>query len=40
MKISQVVSKIPGSPTLALTAKVKQLRAQGKQCHRFWCRGA
>jgi len=30
MKISQVVSKIPGSPTLALTAKVKQLRAQGK----------
>jgi aspartate aminotransferase len=30
MKISKLVSKIPGSPTLALTAKVNELKAQGK----------
>jgi len=30
MKISKLVSRIPGSPTLALTAKVNELRAQGK----------
>lgn len=30
MKISQLVSKIPGSATLALTAKVNELKAQGK----------
>ncbi len=30
MKISKVASKIPASPTLAITAKVKELRAQGK----------
>jgi aspartate aminotransferase len=30
MKVSQLVSKIPGSPTLALTAKVNSLKAMGK----------
>jgi len=30
MKISKLVSKIPGSPTLALTAKVNALKAMGK----------
>jgi aspartate aminotransferase len=30
LKISQLVSKIPGSATLALTAKVNELKAQGK----------
>lgn len=30
MKISKVASNIPASPTLAITAKVKELRAQGK----------
>src|SRR5208337_4948067 len=30
MKISRLVSKIPGSPTLALTAKVNELKALGK----------
>ncbi len=30
MKISTLVSKIPASPTLSITAKVKELRAQGK----------
>ncbi|HOJ13591.1 MAG TPA: pyridoxal phosphate-dependent aminotransferase [Deltaproteobacteria bacterium] len=30
MKISRLVSNIPGSETLALTAKVNELRAQGK----------
>ena len=30
MKISKVVSNIPASPTLSLTAKVKVLKAQGK----------
>ncbi len=30
MKISQLVSKIPGSATLALTAKVNELKAKGK----------
>lgn len=30
MKISRLVSKIPGSATLALTAKVNELKAQGK----------
>lgn len=30
MKISRLVSRIPGSATLALTAKVNELKAQGK----------
>ena len=30
MKISKVVSNIPASPTLSLTAKVKKLKAEGK----------
>jgi aspartate aminotransferase len=30
MKISRLVSKIPGSATLALTAKVNELKAQGR----------
>jgi aspartate aminotransferase len=30
MKISKVVSNIPASPTLSLTAKVKKLRSEGK----------
>lgn len=30
MKISKLVSKIPGSPTLALSAKVNELKAKGK----------
>jgi aspartate aminotransferase len=30
MKISKVVSNIPASPTLSITAKVKELRSQGK----------
>jgi aspartate aminotransferase len=30
LKISRLVSKIPGSATLALTAKVNELKAQGK----------
>jgi aspartate aminotransferase len=30
MKISKVASNIPASPTLSITAKVKELRAQGK----------
>ncbi|MGC9324957.1 MAG: pyridoxal phosphate-dependent aminotransferase [Desulfomonilia bacterium] len=30
MKISRLVSTIPASPTLAITAKVKELRAQGR----------
>lgn len=30
MKISKVVSNIPASPTLAITAKVNELKAQGK----------
>ncbi|MFY9399049.1 MAG: aminotransferase class I/II-fold pyridoxal phosphate-dependent enzyme, partial [Desulfomonilia bacterium] len=31
MKISKVVSGIPASPTLSLTAQVKKLKAEGKQ---------
>ncbi|HVN72303.1 MAG TPA: pyridoxal phosphate-dependent aminotransferase [Desulfomonilia bacterium] len=30
MKISKLVSRIPGSPTLALTAKVNELKAKGR----------
>ena len=30
MKISKVVSGIPASPTLSLTAQVKKLKAEGK----------